>query len=233
MRRWARRSEQAVVVRPARSTRESARRSAPPAPATGGRAGHRRGARRFDSDHRAPVGHAQDSPDPRDPRTSDRRGAPRGRRWPRGCCSTPSARKGHQRPREPHRTIKPRNAPGTRQNQPRETPDRAASDSSKRKSAAGAAGLAVRAFPSITTSVHPGARANDLALRLPSSPVVSVDLHELMRIGGSGFLTRCQPDGVQCPLAGLAAGIAPSRCRPHRHHRPPATRRPGGPPRCR
>ena len=40
----------------------------------GGRAGHRRGARRPDSDHRVPVGRAQDGPDPRDPRTSDRRG---------------------------------------------------------------------------------------------------------------------------------------------------------------
>jgi len=42
--------------------------------ARGGRPGHRRGTRRSDSDHRVPVSRAQDDPDPRDPRTSDRRG---------------------------------------------------------------------------------------------------------------------------------------------------------------
>ena len=52
--------------------------------------------------------------------------APTGRRWPRDCCSTPSAPRRHRRPREPHLTIKPGNAPGARQNQPRERPDRAA-----------------------------------------------------------------------------------------------------------
>ena len=40
----------------------------------GGRPGHRRGTRRSDADLRVPVGRAQDGPDPRDPRTSDRRG---------------------------------------------------------------------------------------------------------------------------------------------------------------
>jgi hypothetical protein len=40
----------------------------------GGRPGHRRDTRRSDSDHRVPVSSAQDGPDPRDPRTSDRRG---------------------------------------------------------------------------------------------------------------------------------------------------------------
>jgi vancomycin aglycone glucosyltransferase len=40
----------------------------------GGRPGHRRGTRRSDSDHRVLVSRAQDGPDPRDPRTSDRRG---------------------------------------------------------------------------------------------------------------------------------------------------------------
>ena len=40
----------------------------------GGRPGHRRGTRRSDSDHRVPVSRARHGPDPRDPRTSDRRG---------------------------------------------------------------------------------------------------------------------------------------------------------------
>lgn len=40
----------------------------------GGRPGHRRGTRRSDSDHRVPVGRAQDGPGPRDPRPSDRPG---------------------------------------------------------------------------------------------------------------------------------------------------------------
>ena len=40
----------------------------------GGRPGHRRGARRSDADLRVPVSRARDGPDPRDPRTSDRRG---------------------------------------------------------------------------------------------------------------------------------------------------------------
>jgi hypothetical protein len=40
----------------------------------GGRPGHRRGLRRSGSDYRVPVSRAQDGPDPRDPRTSGRRG---------------------------------------------------------------------------------------------------------------------------------------------------------------
>src|SRR5450755_883524 len=40
----------------------------------GGRPGHRRGTRRPGSDHRVPVSRAQQGPDPRDPRTSGRRG---------------------------------------------------------------------------------------------------------------------------------------------------------------
>jgi len=62
----------------------------------GGRLGHRHGTRRSDSDHRVPVRRAQDDPDPRDPRTSDRRGRPirtDGRWWPRRCCSTQPAEK--------------------------------------------------------------------------------------------------------------------------------------------
>jgi len=54
------------------------------------------------------------------------RSAPTGRRWPRGCCLTLSARKGPQRPREPHGTITPGNAPGAGQKQPRERPNSAA-----------------------------------------------------------------------------------------------------------
>jgi hypothetical protein len=40
----------------------------------GGRPGHRHGLRRSGSDYRVPVSRAQDGPDPRDPRTSGRRG---------------------------------------------------------------------------------------------------------------------------------------------------------------
>ncbi len=40
----------------------------------GGRPGHRYGPRRPGSDHRVPVGRAQDGPGPRDPRTGDRGG---------------------------------------------------------------------------------------------------------------------------------------------------------------
>ena len=52
----------------------------------GGRAGHRRGARRPDADLRVPVGRARDGAGPRDPRTSEppwpARSAPTARRWP-------------------------------------------------------------------------------------------------------------------------------------------------------
>ena len=48
---------------------------------TGGRAGHRRGARWPDPDLRVPVSRAQDGSDPRDRRTSGRRGRHDPRRW--------------------------------------------------------------------------------------------------------------------------------------------------------
>jgi len=47
----------------------------------GGRPGHRHGTRRSGSDHRVPVSRAQDDPNPRDPRTSDRRGRRDPHRW--------------------------------------------------------------------------------------------------------------------------------------------------------
>ncbi len=40
------------------------------------------------------------------------RSAPTGRRWPRSCCSTRSAEKSRQYPREPHGIVEPGKVPG-------------------------------------------------------------------------------------------------------------------------
>ena len=54
------------------------------------------GTRRSDSDHRVPVGRAQDGPGPRDPRTSDRRGRRDPHRRRVGGCDA-AARRGRRR----------------------------------------------------------------------------------------------------------------------------------------
>ena len=74
----------------------------------GGRPGHRRGARRSDSDLRVPVGRAQDGPDPRDPRTSDRRGRHDPHR--RGDGGREAAAR--RRLREPHGIVEPGKSKG-------------------------------------------------------------------------------------------------------------------------
>ncbi len=77
----------------------------------GGRPGHRHRTRRSDSDHRVPIGRARGRPWP--PRPEHKRppwparSAPTGRRWPRRCCSTRSAEKGPQRPRETRGIVEP------------------------------------------------------------------------------------------------------------------------------